>query len=128
MINSSPKFSSWRYVLSGEAGTMTRGCKVEAVLKLTGDKVEGTEITMQMAKAEGWLDRAGSKWKTMPEHMLRLRAASFFGGEFLADKLFGMTSAEELGDIIEGTSTVVKDGPPTGVAGAKELLKSTASS
>ena len=43
-----------------------------------GRKVDGITIDMDMAKSEGWIDKNGSKWKTMPQVMLRYRAASFF--------------------------------------------------
>lgn len=34
-----------------------------------GHKVLGPKITMNMANAEGWTNKNGSKWKTMPEVM-----------------------------------------------------------
>ena len=43
-----------------------------------GRKVAGIVVDMEMAKAEGWVQKNGSKWKTMPQVMLRYRAASFF--------------------------------------------------
>jgi hypothetical protein len=58
--------------------------------------VKGPVITMQMAKDEGWLDKNGSKWKTMPEVMLRYRAASFFGRLNCPDMIMGIYSADEV--------------------------------
>jgi hypothetical protein len=52
-----------------------------------------------MAKAEGWLDKAGSKWKTMPELMLKYRAAAFFGRLYAPEVLMGMQTSEEVIDI-----------------------------
>lgn len=43
-----------------------------------GRRVDGMTVDMQMAKDEGWIAKNGSKWKTMPQLMLRYRAASFF--------------------------------------------------
>ena len=43
-----------------------------------GRKVTGIVVDMDMANAEGWVQKNGSKWKTMPQVMLRYRAASFF--------------------------------------------------
>ena len=49
-----------------------------------GEVIEGAEVTIGMAKAEGWYskkDKYGketSKWQTMPELMLAYRAAAFF--------------------------------------------------
>jgi hypothetical protein len=123
IINSCGKFKTWKYHITGEG--MARACKIVAILKATGETVEGEEITMAMAKAEGWLDRNGSKWKTMPGHMLRLRAATFFGREFVADKLFGLPESSELRDIIDVTPEVKPPPGASGVAGAKELLASS---
>ena len=50
-----------------------------------------------MAKAEGWT--SNKKWRTMPEHMLRFRAATFFGRQHVADLLLGVQTEEEVVDI-----------------------------
>lgn len=60
-----------------------------------GRKVTGPVITMDLAKDEGWLDKNGSKWKTMPQIMLRYRAASFFGRMNCPDLMMGMYTQEE---------------------------------
>lgn len=60
-----------------------------------GREVTGPVITMDLAKAEGWYDRNGSKWKTMPQIMLRYRAASFFGRMNCPDLMMGMYTREE---------------------------------
>lgn len=60
-----------------------------------GRKVTGPVITMDLAKAEGWYDKNGSKWKTMPQMMLRYRAASFFGRMNCPDLMMGMYTKEE---------------------------------
>ena len=52
-----------------------------------------------MAKAEGWLTKTGSKWQTMPELMLKYRAAAFFGRLYAPEVLMGMQTAEEVIDI-----------------------------
>lgn len=52
----------------------------------------------QMAKAEGWVDKNGSKWKTMPQVMLRYRAASFFSRMNCPELTLGLYSKEEIID------------------------------
>ena len=52
-----------------------------------------------MAKEEGWSTKAGSKWKTMPELMLRYRSATFFGRLYAPEILMGMHSADEVQDV-----------------------------
>jgi hypothetical protein len=65
----------------------------------TGEKICGPLITMAMAKAEGWLGKTGSKWRTMPEVMIRYRAASFFGRLYCSDLIMGIYSQEEAYEI-----------------------------
>ena len=62
----------------------------------SGHRVEGPKITMKMAIAEGWVGKSGSKWKTMPEVMIRYRAASFFGRMNCPDMIMGIYSKEEV--------------------------------
>ena len=66
-----------------------------------GNKVVGPTITMEMAKNEGWIAKNGSKWKTMPEVMIRYRAASFFGRLNCPDMIMGIYSQEEVVDAFE---------------------------
>ena len=62
--------------------------------------IKGPVVTMKMANSEGWVSKAGSKWKTMPELMLSYRAATFFGRLYCPDLLMGMQSSDEVADII----------------------------
>ena len=99
LIDGSGKFTGSRYVVFGEPGSMEWGCRLEAVSKATGEIVAGPVVTMQMAKDEGWLDKAGSKWKTMPELMMKYRAAAFFARTECPEALMGFYSSEEMRDI-----------------------------
>lgn len=64
-----------------------------------GHELEGPAVSIQMAKDEGWYGRKGSKWKTMPELMLRYRAAAFFGRLYAPEILMGMKATDEIEDI-----------------------------
>lgn len=66
-----------------------------------GDLLEGPVVTMAMAKMEGWIDKTGSKWKTMPDLMIRYRAAAFFGRLYCPEILMGMQSEDEVIDVQE---------------------------
>jgi len=99
-INSCGKFSPLRYRLEGEGDN--RSCVAYAIEKETGEILEGPAVTITMSKAEGWFQKNGSKWQTMPELMLRYRSASFFGKLYTPEILMGMQTAEELHDIIDG--------------------------
>ena len=63
-----------------------------------GRRIEGMEVNMQIAKDEGWLGKNGSKWKTMPQLMLRYRAASFFSSLNCPELTMGIYTKEEIED------------------------------
>lgn len=64
-----------RYEMSGEG--VTRCCTASGIEASDGSTRIEAVVDMEMAKAEGWIDKKGSKWKTMPEVMLKYRAAMF---------------------------------------------------
>ena len=74
-------------------------CRAWAIEKETGTKLTGPTVTMEMAQAEGWLTKNGSKWKTMPDLMLRYRAASFFGRLYCPEIMNGMYTDDEVTDM-----------------------------
>lgn len=63
-----------------------------------GRKVTGITVDMDMANAEGWVQKNGSKWKTMPQVMLRYRAASFFARMNCPELTLGYYSKDEILD------------------------------
>ncbi|OEY96075.1 recombinase RecT [Acinetobacter proteolyticus] len=65
--------------------------------------LESSKISIEMAVKEGWYSKNGSKWQTMPEQMLRYRAASFFGRVYAPEILMGLRSVEEEQDMIDVT-------------------------
>lgn len=95
-INASGKFSG---CLKFEMDEQKTKCRAYAVEKCTGNKLTGPLVSMEMAEAEGWLGKNGSKWKTMPELMLRYRAAAFFGRLYCPEIMNGMLTSEEATDI-----------------------------
>lgn len=78
-----------------------------------GHKVVGPKITMNMANAEGWTTKNGSKWKTMPQVMIQYRAASFFGRMNCPDMIMGIYSKDEVEDMVDVSFIVA---PETGEA------------
>ncbi len=76
-------------------------CYAYAVEKETGEVLEGPEVSISMAVAEGWYTKAGSKWVTMPDLMIRYRAAAFFGRLYAPHILNGMPTDEEVHDVAE---------------------------
>lgn len=76
-------------------------CVAWALEKATGERLESAPVTMEMAVAEGWYGKNGSKWRSMPDLMLRYRSAAFFGRIYAPELLMGLPAAEELHDIID---------------------------
>lgn len=84
-------------------------CRAWAIEKETGSRLTGPTVTMDMAEKEGWLTKNGSKWKTMPDLMLRYRAAAFFGRLYCPEILNGMYTDDEVTDIKQPIVTDVVD-------------------
>lgn len=96
MIMICGKFRNVKHVYTGDRGKDNRGCYVEATRISDGEVLHGTEVTLQMAKDEGWM--SNSKWRTMPEQMLGYRAASFFARMFCPEAMMGFQTTEEIYD------------------------------
>lgn len=99
-LNASRRFSPIRFDVTGEGDE--RNCVAWAYDLRDNEKLTGPAVSIEMAKKEGWYGKNGSKWQTMPELMLRYRAATFFGRLYAPDILMGMQTAEEVRDIGEG--------------------------
>ena len=96
-INQSGLFSTpLRYQFSGTGDDY--GCVAWALDK-SGERLDSTRITIALAKSEGWHGKNGSKWKTMPEQMLRYRAATFFARAYCPELTMGMQTSDEVIDI-----------------------------
>ena len=106
-LNKSGKFSALRYKFQGQEGTDAWGCRAVATELATGETLEGPLITIGLAKKEGWAGKNGSKWQTMPELMLRYRAASWFVRAYAPEIAMGLPEAEELRDSIDITPVEV---------------------
>lgn len=98
-IAGSGRFTPIEFCFVGQAGTPDFGCYVKSTRKSDGQVCRGTAVTMRMAKEEGWLDKPGSKWRTMPEQMMCYRAASFFAKAYCSDFLLGLPTLEEVQDV-----------------------------
>jgi len=118
LINGCGKFSPLRYEISGKGDTLA--CTAVATELSTGEELRGPEVTMAMAKREGWATKSGSKWATMPELMIRYRAAAFWGRLFIPELLVGIHTQEEVMDV-EPVS--VSEAPATSVADLNAKLQ-----
>lgn len=96
-LNSCGKFSPLRFAMQGEGDGQS--CFAWALELATSERLEGPPVSIAMAKKEGWYGKNGSKWQTMPELMLRYRAAAFFGRLYAPEILMGMQANDEIDDI-----------------------------
>lgn len=83
----------WRVTGAGDAMSVV----AYATLAETGEEVASPAIDMKMAKAEGWTQNA--KYQSMPEVMLRYRAATFLVRFNCPEVMLGMQTAEEVEDL-----------------------------
>jgi hypothetical protein len=75
-------------------------CIAWCIEKATGERLESTPVSIGMAVMEGWFTKNGSKWKTMPDQMLRYRTAAFFGRVYAPELLMGLPTTDELEDTV----------------------------
>ena len=107
-INASKRFSPLRYEFKGEEGKPDYGCRCyayEAADKEHKEPLYGDWITLDMANKEGWTKKAGSKWLSMPNQMLRYRAAAFWQRVYCPEISMGLLTAEEAEDIAVDTTS-----------------------
>lgn len=115
-INSSGRYDSPLRFCDAVDGEVTVGsnkvknltCYAEAKCKKTGEVLRGPLVSIKTAVAEGWYQKSGSKWPSMPELMLKYRAATFFGRLYCPEILLGMKSEDELRDVGPETSTSIQ--------------------
>ena len=94
-------------------------CQCFAESKTTGEQVSGPRITLDMAKKEGWTKN--TKWSTMPQTMLRYRAASAFGRFHIPDLILGIQSVEE-NEVIDAEIEVVQEAQKSKLDQVNEIL------
>tara|TARA_B100000242_G_scaffold7859_1_gene5200 strand:+ start:17147 stop:17779 length:633 start_codon:yes stop_codon:yes gene_type:complete len=94
-IMSCGRFSKFEYLVKGQGETLEVQC---IATRLEDNKqVKGSAVSMRMARQEGWTKN--SKYSSMPELMLRNRAATFFGRQYIPDLLLGVQTNEEVVDV-----------------------------
>jgi hypothetical protein len=97
LINGCGRFSPLRYEVTGQGDTLA--CTCVATELATSNDLRGPTVTMAMAKKEGWSTKSGSKWLTLPDLMIRYRAAAFWGRLYIPELLVGIQTQEEVVDI-----------------------------
>lgn len=100
-FNQCGRFSALRYEFFGVQGKDEWGCRAWAIEKETGQKIVGADITIALAKKEGWAGKSGSKWQTMPQQMLMYRSASWLIRAYAPEIAMGLPTADELADVVD---------------------------
>ena len=100
-FNSNGRFSPMRYEFFGERGTDGWGCRAWSTDLVADERITGADVTILLAKAEGWYSRPGSKWRTMPQQMLMYRAASWLVRTYAPELAMGLATKEELHDVYD---------------------------
>lgn len=95
-VNASGRFSPLRFVFDDQ--DKPTWCYAEAKDLSSGDVLRGERITLEMARAEGWSTKNGSKWQTMPGQMFRYRAAAFWVRAYCPEISLGLVTQEEAYD------------------------------
>lgn len=106
MINASGKFDTELQYEEEEKDGKPYACTCFTFKD--GRKINGIKVTMDMAKSEGWLDKSGSKWKTIPQVMLRYRAAVFFARFNAPELTSGLYTVEEGEDVTFKEAKTIK--------------------
>ena len=101
---------SWKSKGQGDALEVT----ASATLRDTGEVIS-TTVTMREAAADGWT--RNSKYKSIPEQMLRWRAATRLINLYMPEVLFGLGVREEA----EVRPVTVREEPATGGSVVAEL-------
>lgn len=98
-FNQCGRFEAIKYKETGKKGTDSQGIIAYTREKGSDEIIAGPEVTIAIAKAEGWYDKKGSKWKTMPDQMLRYRAAAWLIRTTAPEISMGLQTADEIIDV-----------------------------
>jgi len=92
-FNASGKYSPIQYKQLGEEGTPGYGFRALSSIRETGEAIEGPAVTMAIAKSDGWT--RNTKYVSMPELMLRYRAATWMIRQVAPEFTMGLHTVEE---------------------------------
>lgn len=97
LIEKTGKFKNLELNYIGEKGKDTYGCYLSAIRVSDNKLIKGPEVTMKMAKDEGWT--SNKKWLTLTDLMLAYRCQSFFCRLYVPEAMNGIYTSEEVEDI-----------------------------
>jgi hypothetical protein len=100
-FNQCGRYTTMKFKWVGQRGKDTWGCIAYAKELSSGETIEGPEITVALAKEEGWYQKNGSKWKTLPQLMLMYRAAAWLVRTHAPEISMGLQTQEEIHDVYD---------------------------
>lgn len=106
MVRANPTLKDVELHYVGTPNTDSWGAYVTATNVKTGKELKGGTVTIGTAKKEGWYQKNGSKWQTMPEMMLGYRAYAWFGRLFTPETMMGLQSTDEIEDCAKPSDAV----------------------
>lgn len=108
-VNASGKFTPLRFKQKGKKtkdwSCVAYACDIDPKTGELGPELEGPEVDLKMAEAEGWSTKSGSKWKTMPELMLMYRSAAFWARVYCPEVSMGLHTSEEREEMVQISAT-----------------------
>lgn len=107
-FNQCGRFDVIKYKKTGTKGSDSQGVIAYTRERSSGEVIYGPEVTIAIAKQEGWYDKKGSKWRTIPELMLEYRAATWLIRTTAPEISMGLQTTEEIIDV-EGNVIDVMD-------------------
>lgn len=97
LIERTGKFKDLELNYIGEKGKDTYGCYLSAIRVSDNKLIKGPEVTMKMAKDEGWT--SNKKWLTLTDLMLAYRCQSFFCRLYVPEAMNGIYTDDEVTEI-----------------------------
>jgi len=105
LIEKTGQYKDLDLVYFGEEGKDNYGCYLEATRIRDNKRIKGNNVTVDLAKKEGWWSRKDkygketSKWSTMTSQMLGYRAMAFFARLYCPEALNGVLTSDEVEDV-----------------------------
>lgn len=95
------RFSAIRFEFFGDKNKDEWGCRAWAIEHATGEKLIGSDVTISIAKQEGWYTKNGSKWKSIPQQMLMYRAGAWWVRAYAPELSMGLLTSDEVADTFD---------------------------
>jgi hypothetical protein len=95
------RFSAIRFEFFGKSNTDEWGCRAWAIEHATGEKLFGSDVTIAIAKQEGWYTKNGSKWKSIPQQMLMYRSGAWWVRAYAPELSMGLMTTDEVVDTFD---------------------------